>query len=168
MKKFSIAVMAIFFLTIFSINVFAQVDSAVLIKHSSNMDRRVIVLENYLVNHDSPLSPYAQDFIEAADYYGIDWRLIPAITGIESSFGKHMPYNSYNAYGWNGGDYQFKSWNDSIWHVAEVLKTKYFDRGAKSIPQIARIYAPPSTIWAGAVIHFTTEIEQASNLVPTL
>jgi len=168
MNKLLIAIMAIFFLIVISTNAFAQTESAMLVNQSLITDQRVVVLENFFNKYGSPLKPYAEEFIKAADYYEIDWRLLPAITGIESCFGKYIPTNSYNAYGWNGGDYQFKSWPDSIWRVAEALKTKYYDRGAKSIPQIARIYAPPSIIWAGAVTHFTAEIEQAFNLVPTL
>jgi len=168
MRILIIALLAVFLIVIIPKTAFAHVESAMFINQSLITDQRVVALENFLNKYNSPLEPYAKEFIKAADYYEIDWRLIPSITGIESTFGKYIPYNSYNAYGWNGGDYQFKSWPDSIWHVAEVLKTKYYDRGAKKIPQIARIYAPPSVIWVGAVTHFTTEIEQASNLVPTL
>lgn len=148
--------------------VFGQVTSASLVNNEIEYDQRIYALTFFLQSKNSPLVSYAEEFLKAADYYEIDWKLVPAITGIESSFGKHMPQNTYNAYGWNGGNYYFDSWKASIWHVTKVLKTKYYDHGAKSISQIAKIYAPPSVVWARSVSHFSAEIEQTSNFVFSL
>ena len=124
-------------------------------------DPRVAVLQDYLETHNSPLAPYASHFIERADYYGLpDWRLVPAITGVESTFGKAIPKNSYNAYGWANGAYSFDSWEESIDHVTRTLKTKYFDRGANTVEKIGRIYAPPSKTWAGNVHFFMDKISE--------
>ena len=128
--------------------------SAQLFMQCKVADSRVAVLEDYLETHNSPLAPYAGYFIERADFYGLpDWRLVPAITGVESTFGKAIPKNSYNAYGWANGAYSFKGWEESIDIVTKTLKTKYFDRGANTVEKIGRIYAPPSQTWAGKV-HF--------------
>ncbi len=126
---------------------------------SFGYDYRVQNLRNFFQKYNSPLAPYAQDFVEYADIYGIDYRLVPAISGVESTFGKQIPYGSYNAYGWAGGDYRFNSWKDSIRIVTETLKTKYIDKGAVTIPQIAKIYAPPSTTWAAYVQYFMAKID---------
>lgn len=83
---------------------------------------------------------------------------MPAIAGVESNFGKRIPTNSYNAYGWANGNYYFKSWENSIETVSKTLKTKYIDRGAIKIHQIAKIYAPPSSSWANKVKYFTNQI----------
>ncbi|MDO8551115.1 MAG: hypothetical protein Q7S03_00320 [bacterium] len=122
-------------------------------------DNRVEKLRTFLEKRKSPLSPYSEEFIKAADEQGIDWRLVPAITGIESSFGLRMPYRSYNAYGWNNGVYKFSSWEDSIQHVSKVLRKRYIDRGATDVWKISRIYAPPSKIWAKNVNYFMAQIE---------
>jgi len=127
---------------------------------AEEFDYRVAVLENYLDEHDSPLADYADEFVASADKYGLDWRLVPAITGVESTFGKQIPENSFNAYGWANGDYRFDSWEDSIDHVSMTLKTKYVDRGAPTLAKIARRYAPPSTTWAGKVKYFVTKIDK--------
>src|SRR5690349_15718779 len=63
-------------------------------------DFRVIALARYLESVDSPLAPHAELFIKEADRNNLDWRLVPAIAGLESSFGKHIPSDSYNAWGW--------------------------------------------------------------------
>ena len=135
--------------------------SAQLLLQCKVADPRVSVLEDYLKSHNSPLAPYASHFIERADFYGLqDWRLVPAITGVESTFGKAIPKNSYNAYGWANGAYSFNSWEESIDVVTKSLKTKYIDRGANTIEKIGRIYAPPSHTWAGKVHFFMDKISE--------
>ncbi|HET7098747.1 MAG TPA: hypothetical protein VFI61_00760 [Patescibacteria group bacterium] len=122
-------------------------------------DYRVSNLRNFLTKYNSPLVDYSDEFVAYADIYGIDYRLVPAITGVESTFGKHIPYKSYNAYGWANGEYSFDSWEDSIDHVSMSLKTKYIDKGAPSIAKIARRYAPPSTTWGTNVTFFVSKID---------
>lgn len=122
-------------------------------------DPRIAKLKAFLAQHDSPLTPYAKKFIEAADRYQIDWKLVPAITGVESTFGKRIPANSYNAYGWANGNYWFKSWDQSIDYVSCYLKEKYFDRGLDTPDKIGPVYAPPSPFWARKVVYFMKQIE---------
>lgn len=122
-------------------------------------DYRVQNLQNFLEKYDSPLAPYAADFVAYADTYGLDYRLVPSISGVESTFGKNIPSKSYNAYGWVNGDYSFKSWPDSISVVSQTLKLKYVDKGAVSIQKIARRYAPPSKTWGSKVTYFEGKID---------
>lgn len=122
-------------------------------------DYRVDILKGFLTEYNSPLADYAPIFIEAADKYGLDWRFVPAITGVESTFGKRIPANSYNAYGWANGAYYFDSWEGSIELVSKTLREKYYDRGATSISKIARRYAPPSSTWAWKVRYFMDKID---------
>ncbi len=125
----------------------------------AKQNKRVKQLGAFLDKYDSPLAPYAQTFVEVADEYQIDWKLVPAITGVESTFGKHIPYNSYNAYGWANGKYSFGSWEESIEKVTKTLKNKYYNRGLDNPYKIGPVYAPPSNTWAGKVNHFVKEIE---------
>lgn len=126
----------------------------------AGFDYRVYKLKSYLESQKSPLADYAEDFVKYADIYEIDWRLVPAITGVESTFGKRIPANSYNAYGWANGEYRFSSWEDSIEHVSMTLRTKYIDKGAISISTIARRYAPPSSTWGSKVKYFMGKIDK--------
>lgn len=126
---------------------------------SKNFDHRQVILKKFLKSHNSPLAYHAQILVKAADEYNLDWRLITAISGVESTFGRKTPLNSYNAYGWANGKYYFSSWEESIYYVSRELREKYIDRGANNIGKIARIYAPPSKTWAWKVRYFMNKIE---------
>lgn len=122
-------------------------------------DFRVERLERFFGRYNSPLTPYAHDFVELADKYYLDYRLVPAISGVESTFGKRIPYKSYNAYGWANGTFIFQSWEHSIEVVSKTLREKYYDRGATDINKIARRYAPPSSTWGRNVKFFMDKID---------
>jgi len=122
-------------------------------------DYRVENLRNFLIQFNSPLAPYAQDFVTFADANGLDYRLVPSISGVESTFGKAIPSNSFNAYGWANGNYSFSSWSDSISVVSQTLRTEYIEKGANSLNKIARRYAPPSSTWGSKVKYFEGKID---------
>jgi hypothetical protein len=124
-----------------------------------DFDYRVEVLERFLSENQSPLTPYAKELVENADEYHLDWRFVTAIAGVESTFGRRMPSSSYNAYGWANGVYRFNSWEDSIETVSKTLREKYKDEGAFSIEQIGRKYAPPSKTWAQKVRFYMRKID---------
>src|SRR3989344_7905494 len=92
-------------------------------------DARALGIDNFLLRYDSPMIGHGKDFIAAADYYGLDWRLLPAIAFQESNLGKKIPRGSYNPFGWaiytgkNSGVY-FDNWSDSIFIVAAGLKKR--------------------------------------------
>ena len=48
---------------------------------------------------NAPLADYAEKFVEVANKYGLDYRLLPAIATVESSGGKNN-FRKYNAWGW--------------------------------------------------------------------
>lgn len=122
-------------------------------------ERRINILKKFLVKQDSPLSPYAYLIVEEAYKNDLDWRLIAAISGVESTFGKTNPTNSYNAYGWANGNYYFKSWEEGITIVSETLNQKYAKKwGAKTPHEIGRFYASSPT-WAQRVISLMDQIE---------
>jgi len=137
--------------------------SGVLKTEPVQLDNRVEKLTAFLEKYDSPLAPYAPDFIEMADRYQIDWKLLPAITGVESTLGKQIPFHSYNAYGWDNGNYRFQSWENSLEIVSKALREKYYNRGLDTPYKIGPVYAPPSSTWAGKVSRFMNEIEGYNN-----
>lgn len=117
-------------------------------------DSRVKIVENYLKRYDSPMADNASDFIYYADKYDLDWRLVLAIAGVESTYGKQIPPFSYNGWGWGVyGDnvIRFKSWKEGIQTVSQGLRERYMDKwGGKDIYQIGSIYAS-SPHWANSV-----------------
>lgn len=125
------------------------------------IDERINTLRSFLVSKKSPLANNAETFIKVADEKGLDYRLLPAITGIESSFGIHLLQKSYNPFGWGGGRIYFSSFDDGIEKVGEGLKKNYIDRGAESVAEIAPIYCPPNAVkWAGSVHSIMEQIEK--------
>lgn len=125
------------------------------------LDNRAEILSSYLAQKNSPLQYHAQDFIDAADTYDLDWKLVPAISGVESTFGKHIPAASYNGWGWGvygNNALGFRSWRDGIFTVSEGLKTKYVDRGLTTPTAMNRIYASSPT-WGTKVDFFLTDIQ---------
>lgn len=127
-------------------------------------DPQAQVLADYLKKHNSPLQYHAQDFIDAARIYSLDWRLVPAIAGVESTFGKAIP-GGYNAWGWGVYGNQaiyFRSWKEGIFVISEGLKKGYLDKGLKDPYSINRVYAA-SPYWGGKVSYFMKDLERFSD-----
>jgi len=127
-------------------------------------DERLLKLAAFLQEKDSPLLPWANAFIDFADNYGIDWRLLPAISGVESSFGKYLLSGSFNAYGWDGGYYRFTDWPRSIQLMSQFLRERYYDRDLDTPQKIGPVYAPPALNWSTRVNSIMKQINHVSFL----
>ncbi len=148
------------------------VETASLIAHQAAPDTRIVLLRAYLSSQNSPFVDEANHFIEEADRLSLDWRLVAAISGVESTFGKHIPTGSYNAWGWGiptGAQWgiAFADWKSGITTVSEGLKYNYIDRGAITINQIGRIYAA-SPAWSWKVRYFIEQITEFTPNSPNL
>ena len=126
-------------------------------------DSRTAILRNFLKQYNSPLTPFASTFVEIADKYNLDWKLVAAISGVESTFGRQIPHESFNGWGW--GVYgtnviRFSSWDDGIETVSEGLRTNYLNKwGARDVYEIGRFYAASPT-WAQRVDYFMRKIDE--------
>ncbi|MCX8513931.1 MAG: hypothetical protein ORN26_02930 [Candidatus Pacebacteria bacterium] len=56
-------------------------------------------IRKYMSDRDMPLADNAEDFVLAANRYGLDYRLLAAIAVMESSGGKKMTGCTYNPFG---------------------------------------------------------------------
>lgn len=135
------------------------------------IDNRANILRAFLHEYDSPLEAEAGTFVREADKNSIDWKLVAAIAGTESTFGKNIPSYSYNAWGWGiptgaQSGVGFTSWNDGITTVSQGLKENYIDKGATTLDQIGEIYAA-SPMWATHVQFFIEKIDQFAASDPT-
>lgn len=128
-------------------------------------DARAKIIENFFKNYKSPLAVYSETFIQTADKYHLDWRLLPAITMQESNGGKKVINNSYNPFGY--GIYgnvitKFQSWEEAIERVGKGLREDYLNQGLKTPSQIMAKYTPPSLLkngaWATGVSLFMEEL----------
>jgi hypothetical protein len=137
--------------------------SAVLIAKSiKREDSRVTKLKAYLESRNSPLAPYAENFVREADANNLDWKFVVSISGVESGYGKHIPAGSYNGWGWgyrNGTVMHFSSWDEAITTISHDLRSKYIERGgAKDIYGIGAIYAA-NPQWANRVLGFMNKLD---------
>ncbi len=120
-------------------------------------DNRADRLQAYFAAKNSPFTPYAQNFIDVADKYDLDWTLLPAIANVESQLGKQIPGGSFNPYGWNNGNYRFLSWENANEVVANGLRTRYAPTGLVTPYRIGRMYAASPT-WAVRVAKYQLEL----------
>jgi len=125
------------------------------------LDKKATILAQYLARFNSPLQYHAQDFIDAAETYQLDWKMVPAIAGVESTFGKFIP-GGYNAWGWGVYGTQaiyFDSWRDGIFTIAKGLREGYLNKGLTDPYSINRVYAA-SPHWGGKVSFFMQDLEK--------
>ena len=94
-------------------------------------DQRLEVLRQFFQRFDCPAEAFALEFLEVADSYRLDWRLLPSISFVESSGGKASPNN--NMFGWDQGRARFPSRTAGIYEVgywlaySETYKNKDLD-----------------------------------------
>lgn len=126
-------------------------------------DGRKEKVRQFLAKYNSPMEPYAGDIVDAADQYGLDHRLIPAIAMQESNLCKKIPHGSHNCWGYGiyGGKVtRFVDYKEGIYTVTKGLATRYKSKGLVTPDQIMKMYTPGSNgSWAFSVNHFMEELE---------
>lgn len=128
---------------------------------AKQLDPQAKILAAYFKKYNSPLEYHAQDFIDAAREYDLDWKLVPAIAGVESTFGKFIP-GGFNGWGWGVYGTQavyFTSWREGIFTVSKGLKENYINKGLTNPYAMNRLYAT-SPYWGGKVNYFIEDIER--------
>jgi len=88
----------------------------------TEQERRADRIRNFYARWNSPMAAQAKYIVETADLFGMDFRLIPAISIVESSGGRYC-FRPYNAFGW--GKMGFASYEDSIYTVTRGLAYGY-------------------------------------------
>lgn len=129
------------------------------------VDGRAKIIEDFFRDYNAPLYDYADLFVAVADKYGLDYRLLPAISMQESNGGKRIIPSSKNPFGYGiYGDnvLKFASFEDAIERVGRELKEDYIDKGLKHPDAIMAKYTPPSLekggAWAKGVNTFMEEL----------
>jgi hypothetical protein len=117
-------------------------------------EQRAAKIDAFFGQWNLPLTGQGMEFVQAADAYGLDWRLTAAIAFNESTAGKFEcrptkeGVKKYNPFGWGSCKLMFKSYKDAITKVTQHLAgaheaTDHYYAG-KTIPQILDAYNPPS------------------------
>lgn len=144
-------------------------------------DARAVIVANFLKRYNSeqrnlnhPLVPedyFGKFFVDLADKYNLDFRLIPAIAMQESNLCTKRPLpeddggniiESHNCLGF--GVYGtkvtvFPSFEANFEQAAKTLKEKYIDYGLDTPYKIMKKYTPPSDgSWAESVNQWMAEM----------
>lgn len=136
------------------------------------LDPRILAMNKFLKDYNSPMASSAQAFITEADKYGLDWRLVASISGVESAFGNLIPSNSNNAWGWRGINKNARGWSMfTTWEagIAEVTRGLAQGYGVTLSPfDIEPVYCPPcgqnpAHAWANGVTRFMNQLQYYTN-----
>jgi len=102
----------------------------------------VAQLTNFLKQHGSPLAAHVDSIYASANRWRVDPRLLVAIAGGETSFGKAGRGPAvFNAWGIGPGR-AYDSWADGIDGAAQLLRQNYLNDGLHSISAIQQKWAP--------------------------
>lgn len=106
-------------------------------------DESIFRIRRYLESKASPLTENAPDFVYAGMEFNVDPRLLVAISGRESSFGKRD--HGYNPFGIGGAVnlFHFTSYKESIYYLAELLSTSHYYsewRRTGDLSDLAKVY----------------------------
>ena len=116
------------------------------------------IVRQFFAKYNSPIEPFTQDVIDAANMYNLDYRLIPAIAMQESNLCRKIPTDSYNC--WGFGIYgnrvvRFKDYKEAIYSVSKTLANNYIGKGFTTPEEIMIKYTPSNTgEWARSVNYF--------------
>ena len=126
-------------------------------------DAKVELVRLFFTKYDSPLEPFSQDIVDAANSYDIDFRLLPAIAMQESNLCKKAPIGSYNC--WGFGIYgkkvtRFENYKEAIYTVTKTLSKKYKENGLETPEEIMTKYTPSNKGgWAYSVNYFMNSLK---------
>ena len=110
------------------------------VKMIPRADSRWILIRQLFEKNNSPAHEYARDFVIAADQNGLDWRLLPSLSLVESGGGKQARNN--NILGWGNCKVRFRTTREGIYRVASRLKKSYLYKGKGSLDEILWTYNP--------------------------
>lgn len=119
-------------------------------------DSRIAKLEAFFRSHDCPAPYHVDEYLQAADAYSIDYRLLPALSIRESTCGKYQRMNNY--WGWDSARSGFASVETGIDFVAHRLAKGRYYKG-KALEDKLHAYNPYPD-YANEVLSLMREIGQ--------
>jgi len=133
-----------------------------------SIDPRIEKVERFLKKYNSPMASEAKTFVIAGDVFKIDYKLLVAMAGVESTFGKHTPSCApFNPFGWKSysspcGFYRFQDFKESINHVAQRISSMpvYGQfRESGSLTELQQIYNGEEGSWTKNIIFFIEKLK---------
>jgi hypothetical protein len=107
-------------------------------KHQAT-DPRLHLLRQFFKNRFCPAAELAQEFLDEADTFKLDWRLLPSLSVVESGGGKSC--KRHNMFGWQNGLASFPSFRAGLHHVAFTLANAKYYRN-KPLEKLLATYNP--------------------------
>lgn len=132
-------------------------------KDKRKSDTRSSILRKFLAENHCPDQDYAEMFVAEADTHGLDWRLLPSISVVESGGGRTARNN--NLFGWNNGNYGFRSFGEAIHEVAAALSVARPYRGKDLRGKLAA-FNHIREDYPTAVLHVMRQISPTAVLQP--
>ena len=133
-------------------------------------------IDAYFKAHDMPLEGYGMKMAKAADEEGLDWRLLPGISVVETSGGENLCKSSKgknNPFGFGSCHIGFDSFDEAIDTVARHLggdmESTALHYAGKNTEEILKEYNPPSIVhdYAHRVMSVMKDIGDEDVTVPT-
>jgi len=118
-------------------------------------DRRIERLRLFFDSYSCPAPRHIADYLRAADTYGLDYRILPALSVRESTCGQYEQLN--NRWGWDSGQSGFGSIASGIDYVARQLAEAPQYKG-KTLDQVLWTYNPRAA-YPGEVKKIMEKIE---------
>jgi hypothetical protein len=108
----------------------------VMAKEVDSRDDRVIKLEGFLQDKDSPLASYAQLIVDEADKYDIGWTKLVSISAAESNYCINTKPDSFNCWGIGGRKFvYFGSYEEGIKFTSKLLGENYKKNEIRAVQQ---------------------------------
>ena len=102
-------------------------------------DGRYDKLESFFQSFGCPAPHYVDEYLGAADSNAIEYRLLPAISVLESTCGVYQRLN--NRWGWDSARKGFSSFRAGLQYIARQLSQGRYYRN-KSLEEKVRMYNP--------------------------
>ena len=102
-------------------------------------DQRHAKLETFFQSYGCPAPHHVSEYLGAADANAIDYRLLPAISVLESTCGVHQREN--NRWGWASARKGFASFRAGLEYIAHQLSVGRYYRN-KTLEEKVHMYNP--------------------------
>lgn len=103
------------------------------------IDQRHARLETFFQSFGCPAPYHVKEYIGAADTYAIDYRLLPAISVLESTCGIYQRQN--NRWGWASARKGFASFRAGLEYIAHQLADGHYYKN-KTLEEKVHMYNP--------------------------
>ena len=127
-------------------------------------------IDAYLQQKNSAMAGIGAALDSLARKYNLDPRLIVAISGAETTFGKHICAEN-NAWNWfhrgSCPPSTFVSYEEGLQHVTKFMRRSYLNKGYTTVPLIREKYCTSGCDnWVPLVTRFQQEMPAAASAAP--